>query len=147
MTDPDRIPQMVRARLLWPLRLTRLGVAAERAVRLFWRDSKEPALVLMPEGVMLFKAQEVLPWSAVDDFNFSENNQMLTVTMPLEAGVVPPTMGVGRRRGQFVKKKQRLVIMLKGVKTMKNEAFAELMVNYWRAYHARQELARMGVQA
>lgn len=36
MTDPDRIPQMVRARLLWPLRLTRLGVAAERAVRLFW---------------------------------------------------------------------------------------------------------------
>ncbi len=117
------------------------------AVRLFWRDSKEPALVLMPEGVMLFKAQEVLPWSAVDDFNFSENNQMLTVTMPLEAGVVPPTMGVGRRRGQFVKKKQRLVIMLKGVKTMKNEAFAELMVNYWRAYHARQELARMGVQA
>ena len=135
-----------------PQVLVGLGLLATSAVcawiaRIFWRDSKEPALVLMPEGVMLFKAQELLPWSAVADFNFSENNQMLTVSMPLETGVVPPAMGVGRRRGQFVKKKQRLVLMLKGVKSMKNEAFADLMVNYWRAYHARQELARMGVQA
>ncbi len=137
---------MKNPQVLVGLGLLAAAAACAWVAHIFWRDSKEPALVLMPEGVLLFKAQELLPWSAVEGFNFSENNQMLTVSMPLEAGVVPPAMGVGRRRGQFVKKKQRLVVMLKGVKTMKNKAFAELMVNYWRAYHARQELARMGVQ-
>ena len=103
-------------------------------------------MVMQPEGVRLFNAQELLPWSAIDDFNFAEANHMMTIIMPLEQGVVPPAMDVGKRRGQYQKKKHRLVLLLKGVKKMKSEAFAELMVNYWRAYHARQELARMGVQ-
>ena len=122
------------------------GVGCAWLAYTFSRDSKEPAMVLMPDGLQLFKAQTLLPWSAIDDFSFSEANHMLNVTIPLEQGVVPPAMGVGKRRGQYQAKKQRLVLMLKGVKTMKSEAFAELMVNYWRAYHARQELQRMGIQ-
>ena len=122
------------------------GVVCAWFTVLFWRDGKSPAMVMQPEGVRLFNAQELLPWSAIDDFNFAEANHMMTIIMPLEQGVVPPAMDVGKRRGQYQKKKHRLVLLLKGVKKMKSEAFAELMVNYWRAYHARQELARMGVQ-
>ncbi len=58
MTDPDRIPQGVRRRLLWPLRLTRLGMAAERAVRLFW-----PAwtILFLTIAAFAFGLQDSLP--------------------------------------------------------------------------------------
>jgi len=58
MTDPDRIPQGVRSRLLWPLRLTRLGIAAERAVRLFW-----PAwtILFLMIAAFAFGVQDRLP--------------------------------------------------------------------------------------
>ena len=120
------------------------GVVCLWGARLFWRDGQSPAMVLQPAGVRLFNAQQLLPWSAIDDFQFNQANHMLTVIMALEPGVQPPAMGVGKRRAQFQKKKQRVVVMLKGVKKMKNQAFAELLVNQWRAYYARQELARMG---
>ena len=123
------------------------GVVCLWVARLFWRDGQSPAMVLQPAGVRLFNAQQLLPWSAIDDFQFNQANHMLTVIMALEPGVQPPAMGVGKRRAQFQKKKQRVVVMLKGVKKMKNQAFAELLVNQWRAYYARQELARMGEQA
>lgn len=114
--------------------------------KVFWQDSQSPAMLLQPDGVQLFNAQALLPWSDIDDLQFSQSNHMLTVTMVLEAGVQPPAMGVGKRRAQFRKKKQRLAVMLKGVKKMKNQAFVELLVDHWRAYHARQELQRMGEQ-
>ena len=131
--------------LLYGGGLLAAGLACAYFAFLFSRDGKEPALVLAPEGMQLFKAQELLPWSAIDDFQFAQANHILTITLPLEQGVVPPALGVGRRRGQYVKKKHRMVLALKGVKKMKNDAFAELMVGYWRAYHARRELQRMGV--
>ncbi len=62
MTDPDRIPQLVRARLLWPLRLTRLGMASERAVRLFW-----PAwtVLFLMVAAFAFGLQDHLPVEAL----------------------------------------------------------------------------------
>ena len=123
------------------------GLACVGFAVLFWRDGQHPALVLQPEGLRLFHASTLLPWSAIDDFEFNETNHMFTLIMPLEQGVQPPAMGVGKRRAQYQQKKQRIVLMLKGVKKMKTEAFAVMLVNYWRAYHARQELQRMGVQA
>ncbi|GAB2835604.1 hypothetical protein GCM10027276_42560 [Comamonas piscis] len=114
--------------------------------KVFWQDSQSPAMLLQRGGVRLFHAQEPLPWSAIDDFQFSQSNHMLTVTMVLEEGVQPPAMGVGKRRAQFRKKKQRLAVSFKGIKKMKNQAFVELLVDHWRAYHARQELQRMGEQ-
>ena len=36
MTDPTRLPKDLEKRLSWPLRLTRVGMVSERAVRAFW---------------------------------------------------------------------------------------------------------------
>lgn len=36
MTDKTSLPRPTLQRLIWPLRLTRLGIGAERAVRAFW---------------------------------------------------------------------------------------------------------------
>jgi uncharacterized protein (TIGR02302 family) len=58
MTDQTRLARATLDRLAWPLRLTRLGIGAERAVRAFW-----PVWTIVLSGVaaLAFGAAEALP--------------------------------------------------------------------------------------
>jgi Zn-dependent protease with chaperone function len=110
-----------------------------------FRRGRKPALVIRPEGLQLFDQPTVLSWEAINDFGFTETNYTFVVRMDLDAQTPAPTLGVSRLRGVYFKTKRQLQITLLGLGGKRADKVMNTMVNYWRAYHARLELQRMGV--
>lgn len=133
-------------------RLPGLGVLALGVAALAWcawvfRRSRRPALLIRPDGLQLFDQPAVLSWSAIDDFGFTETNHTFVVRLDLDRQVPAPALGVSRLRGSYSKAKHHVSITLLGLGGKRADKVMHTIVDYWRAYHARAELQRMGVAA
>ena len=110
-----------------------------------FRRGRKPALVLRPEGLQWFDQLAVLPWGAIDDFGFTETNHTFVVRLKLGRQTPAPELGVSRLRGRYLKARHQVEITLLGLGGKRADQTMQNIVTYWRAFHAKVELHRMGV--
>ena len=133
------------SRWLAALILMLLGLVAMSLAYLLYRRGKSSGVVIRADGLQLFEPGRVLPWSAIDDFQFSQNQGTLIVQLILSPQVQPPKLLVSRLRASYVKRKHRVKLQFMGVSGKRAEEVCRNMAEYWQAFQARQELERMGV--
>jgi len=131
-------------------RLIGIGLLAFTLALIVWgawlfKRGRKPALVLQPGGLQLFNQPEVLPWSAINDFGFTETNHTFVVRLELAPQTPAPKLGVSSMRGRYYKAKHHVEVTMLGLGGKRAEQAMQTIVNYWRAFHARVELQRMGV--
>jgi len=133
-------------------RLLGLGILAAGVLAVAWcvsvfRRGRRPALVVGPNGLRLFGQSAVLPWSAIIGFGFTETNYTFEVHLDMDRQTPAPVLGVSCLRGAYSEAKSHLQITLLGLNGKWAQQTADTIVSYWRAYHARMELQRMGADA
>ena len=111
---------------------------------LFMRGRKH-ALVIRPDGLQLFDQSAVLSWGAIDGFNVVTASLSLVVRLHLEPQTPVPTLSASRRLHCRYFKEQRVLKISLLLSNKRADWVARAMNTYWRAYHARMELQRMGV--
>ena len=126
--------------------LLAIGVLAVVWMVYLWKRGKQAAMVVRADGLLLFQNPDVLPWSAIDDFAFTESNHMFIVRMDLDKAASAPQLGVSKFRADYRKKKHQLTVNLMGFSSKRGEKLMETILGHWRAYYAKKELERMGVQ-
>jgi hypothetical protein len=103
----------------------------------FWQRSRAPYMRLDADGFVVHGATGRIPWTAVQDIHFTQVNQIVTMEFLLEEA---HTLVLGRghrRRASWNAKKHILRVSAAGAKTLKSAQLAELIVDYYRAGHAR----------
>ena len=122
-----------------------LGVLALVGAYRVRRRTRSAGVVICADGLQLYGSAQLLPWSAVEDFHFSEMNGSLQVQLALAKDAAAPRLQVSRLRASYFKRKHALRLGFMGLAGAEANAVCQTMVNYWRAYHARVELKGMGV--
>jgi len=113
----------------------------------FWlfKRGRTPALVARADGLQLFDQATVLPWTAIDDFDFTQTNHTLVVKMKLAPGAPAPEINVSGLRGSYAKGRHQVTVLLLGHTGKRSEQIVQALLDRWRAWHAGEELRRMGV--
>jgi hypothetical protein len=126
---------------LWGVPIT-IGLSAlfAGAIWLFWKRGQSPFLSVDAQGVAVIGATDTVPWHKVDDVSFMSQSQLFCVTLMLEKGYAPTLHNSGKRRVNYKKKTNELVINFNGVKGMSHQQVADLVVDYWRAGQANRLL-------
>ena len=109
-----------------------------------WLRQKRPAAILTPEGLQLPGVDRVVSWGDIDDWNVTSTNGNLFLAFTLEPEAPAPALATTNdRRLSWHAKKRRLGVGSFGVRGMKDQRFLELLLDYKRAWHAREALNRM----
>ena len=107
--------------------------------------SSHRKLVARADGLQLFDQAAVLPWTAIDDFDFTQANHTLVVKMKLAPGAPAPQINVSGLRGSYAKGRHQVTVLLLGHTGKRSEQIVQALLDRWRAWHAGEELRRMGV--
>jgi hypothetical protein len=109
----------------------------------WWFNRQRPAaLLILRDGLQLQDQPEVLPWSSINDFTFTNAYNTLVVCLHLDPDAPAPPLG---KRGKYRKSKHQVVMTIRGLRSKRATETVQTIVAYWRAFHARTELQRMGV--
>lgn len=115
-----------------------------------WSRTRRPALVVRREGLQLFDYPELLAWDKINDFTFTETNNMFVIALHLDPDFPSWKLGVSKLRasyGLYKKKNTKdLTINLLGIAGKRAEQLAESIMHNWRAHYASLELERMGIK-
>lgn len=109
-----------------------------------WKRSSATVMALTPSGLRAPGLQNELGWGQVGDYAITENNGSIVLQFDIDPQAPEPTL-LHRNyfRLAYVKKKRQLSINMSGVRGMKNKAFYELLGNYLKSWHAREQLKSM----
>lgn len=102
------------------------------------------ALTLGPDGILFAGARHPLRWETMTDFSFQEGNGLLTVTVRLQGGSLPPSPEVLGRRARYLAKGNIARFTLWGIKGISSRDFATRLHEGWLGALARAELKAMG---
>jgi Peptidase family M48 len=103
----------------------------------YWRRGQSPIMQLAANGFTLHGSTARIPWSKVDNISFMQVQQVTTTTFLLEEGFVPSVASANWRRVRWKAKKRTLTLAVNGMKGFKPQQYADLLVEYYQAGHAR----------
>lgn len=109
-------------------------------------SSKKPFMTLTSQGILMPKADRVIPWTDVVDYNVTSSGFVITTGVTLEVflaeGAAAPSF-FQHPWSRYNKKKRLLRVFVSAVAGMSPERYSELFASYWQGGVARAELANM----
>ena len=112
--------------------------------RWFWLRCRHPVMTLTPAALLLPGLAAPLAWGDIEDFSAEDIGNFFTITFQLTSEAALPVRQHGNYQRLSVKAKKRSVIaQMSSPRGLKKQRLLDLLVIYWRAWHASEALRQM----
>jgi hypothetical protein len=115
-----------------------LGLLVTWISKIYLKRGKKPFLELHKQGFCVPGATELIAWKNLAEVSFTQQKQMLTTSLQLTTEAAIEFRKDPLKRAKFHKKKHLLTIVAGTPKSMKVQAYVDLLMKYYNASRARE---------